>query len=143
MVFDVWVYQSFGAKGLAYLILGTALALGVHPTAGHFIAEHYMFCKGQGLCFIFHNGFLIMGLLIMGLLIQLKYLWYIKYDKRYLFILWLAELYFVQCRLPYGAPRFSIRQLKFTSNYFQNRTRVLPRTAPNKKLHIGAVGLYF
>ena len=49
MVFDLWIYQSFGIKGLGYLLIGTALALGVHPTAGHFIAEHYMFCKGQGI----------------------------------------------------------------------------------------------
>merc|ERR1711953_1068516 len=47
IIFNMWIYQSFGGKALSYLLIGTALALGVHPTAGHFIAEHYMFCKGQ------------------------------------------------------------------------------------------------
>ena len=51
IIFNMWIYQSFGGKALSYLLIGTALALGVHPTAGHFIAEHYMFCKGQGKCF--------------------------------------------------------------------------------------------
>lgn len=46
ILFDFWIYQSFGGKALSYLIIGTYLALGVHPMAGHFIAEHYMFVKG-------------------------------------------------------------------------------------------------
>ena len=48
IIFNLWIYQSFGGRSLAYLIIGTFLALGVHPASGHFIAEHYMFCKGQG-----------------------------------------------------------------------------------------------
>jgi len=47
IMFNIWIYNSFGGKGLGYLLIGSLLALGVHPTAGHFIAEHYMFCKGQ------------------------------------------------------------------------------------------------
>jgi fatty acid desaturase len=29
-----------------YLLAGSLLAMGIHPVAGHFIAEHYMFAKG-------------------------------------------------------------------------------------------------
>lgn len=45
--FDYAVYQLFGFKALFYLIFGTLISLGVHPTAGHFIAEHYVFAPGQ------------------------------------------------------------------------------------------------
>jgi sphingolipid delta-4 desaturase len=45
--FDALVVYLLGTKGFAYLILGTLLGLGLHPTAGHFIAEHYEFMKGQ------------------------------------------------------------------------------------------------
>jgi len=33
----------FGHKALLYLVIGTLLALGFHPLAGHFISEHYLF----------------------------------------------------------------------------------------------------
>ena len=45
LLFDFWVFKSFGFKSLAYLLIGTYLALGIHPISGHFIAEHYMFVK--------------------------------------------------------------------------------------------------
>lgn len=45
--FDATVIYFFGAKSMAYLVLGTLLGLGLHPSAGHFIAEHYEFTKGQ------------------------------------------------------------------------------------------------
>lgn len=35
-----------GVRILLYMIGGTLLAMGLHPVAGHFISEHYMFKKG-------------------------------------------------------------------------------------------------
>jgi sphingolipid delta-4 desaturase len=35
-----------GGKTLTYLIAGSLLTMGLHPVAGHFVAEHYMFRKG-------------------------------------------------------------------------------------------------
>ena len=31
---------------LFYLVMGSLMAMGFHPVAGHFISEHYMFNKG-------------------------------------------------------------------------------------------------
>lgn len=44
--FDAVVLYFLGVKSLVYLISGTFLAMGIHPMAGHFISEHYMFVKG-------------------------------------------------------------------------------------------------
>nr|QBO56260.1 fatty acid desaturase 4-2-2 [Brachionus plicatilis] len=46
IVFDSAIFYFFGIKSLVYLWLGTLLGLGLHPVAGHFIAEHYVFVKG-------------------------------------------------------------------------------------------------
>lgn len=46
LVFDSIVVYFFGWRVLCYLIIGTLLAMGFHPVAGHFISEHYMFAKG-------------------------------------------------------------------------------------------------
>lgn len=35
-----------GGRMLGYLLLGSLMAMGLHPVAGHFISEHYMFKKG-------------------------------------------------------------------------------------------------
>lgn len=35
-----------GGRILGYLIFGSVMAMGLHPVAGHFISEHYMFKKG-------------------------------------------------------------------------------------------------
>jgi len=46
--FDAAVLYLAGAKALAYLLLGTLLGGGLHPMAGHLIAEHYMFLTVRG-----------------------------------------------------------------------------------------------
>lgn len=45
-LFDYAIYHFIGGKALCYLLIGTILALGMHPLAGHFISEHYMFNVG-------------------------------------------------------------------------------------------------
>ena len=47
ITFDLLIYNFYGFKGLLYLICGTLLGMGIHPVAGHFIAEHYVMNKGQ------------------------------------------------------------------------------------------------
>jgi len=45
LLFNGSIFYLYGIKALSYLVLGTLLALGCHPTSGHFIAEHYNFIK--------------------------------------------------------------------------------------------------
>lgn len=40
--YDAVVLSMFGRNALAYLLLSTFFAGSIHPTAGHFIAEHYV-----------------------------------------------------------------------------------------------------
>ena len=42
LLYPFWL----GTKALVYLLAGSLLAMGIHPVAGHFISEHYMFAKG-------------------------------------------------------------------------------------------------
>jgi len=46
VTWDYLIFQNFGGKGLAYLILSTFSGLGINPCAIHIIAEHYEFVKG-------------------------------------------------------------------------------------------------
>jgi len=46
LAFDFALVSAFGVKSLAYLLLGTLLGMGVHPTAYHFISEHCVFEEG-------------------------------------------------------------------------------------------------
>ena len=45
LAFDYWVIAQLGGRALAYFILSSFLAGSLHPCAGHFIAEHYVFEK--------------------------------------------------------------------------------------------------
>jgi sphingolipid delta-4 desaturase len=45
-VSDILILYTMGTTAFAYLLLGTFLGLGLHPTAGHFIGEHYEFVQG-------------------------------------------------------------------------------------------------
>ncbi|BFZ11810.1 hypothetical protein BsWGS_14849 [Bradybaena similaris] len=45
-VFNYFLYQYLGFKALTYLVIGSFMATGLHPMAGHFISEHYMYVKG-------------------------------------------------------------------------------------------------
>lgn len=44
--FDGLVWYYLGGKVLCYLCFGSVMAMGLHPVAGHFISEHYMFKHG-------------------------------------------------------------------------------------------------
>jgi sphingolipid delta-4 desaturase len=46
LAFDYGIYAIWGAKALMYLVGGTLLGMGVHPTAYHFISEHCVFVEG-------------------------------------------------------------------------------------------------
>lgn len=45
LLFDYAVFTLWGGKALSYFILSSFLAGSLHPCAGHFIAEHYVFEK--------------------------------------------------------------------------------------------------
>ena len=46
-MFDMLIVQVFGWRALLYLCMGTLLGTGLHPMAGHFISEHFVFQKEQ------------------------------------------------------------------------------------------------
>jgi sphingolipid delta-4 desaturase len=46
LAFDAAVIYFFGIRSFTYLVAGTLLGMGLHPAAGHFIAEHYEFIAG-------------------------------------------------------------------------------------------------
>jgi sphingolipid delta-4 desaturase len=45
--FNLGVLYFWGGKALAYLPLSSLIVMGLHPIAGHYIAEHYEFERGQ------------------------------------------------------------------------------------------------
>ena len=44
---DCLIAYFCGFSGVLYLFLSLALGMGLHPVAGHFIAEHYVFNEGS------------------------------------------------------------------------------------------------
>jgi sphingolipid delta-4 desaturase len=44
---NILVIHNWGVKAFFYLLGGQLLGLGLHPMAGHFIAEHFEFISGQ------------------------------------------------------------------------------------------------
>ncbi len=47
IAFNVAIFYVWGVKALAYLPIGSLIAMGLHPMAGHYIAEHYVVRPGQ------------------------------------------------------------------------------------------------
>uniref|UniRef100_A0A7E4V378 sphingolipid 4-desaturase n=1 Tax=Panagrellus redivivus TaxID=6233 RepID=A0A7E4V378_PANRE len=47
LTFDYLIYHFFGGKALVYLMGGFFVGLGLHPLAGHYISDHYVFKEGQ------------------------------------------------------------------------------------------------
>lgn len=45
-IFNYLVVQFWGVKSLVFMVASAILGTGLHPMAGHFIAEHYMFEDG-------------------------------------------------------------------------------------------------
>eukprot|EP00475_Leptophrys_vorax_P014861 TRINITY_DN2111_c0_g1_i1.p1 TRINITY_DN2111_c0_g1~~TRINITY_DN2111_c0_g1_i1.p1 ORF type:complete len:343 (+),score=87.11 TRINITY_DN2111_c0_g1_i1:76-1104(+) len=45
--FNIAFAQKFGGKAILFNIVSTLIGMGIHPVAGHFIAEHYEFTKLQ------------------------------------------------------------------------------------------------
>ena len=43
LAFDAWLVHTHGPLPLAWMILSTLFAGGLHPCAGHFFSEHYVF----------------------------------------------------------------------------------------------------
>jgi sphingolipid delta-4 desaturase len=47
LAFDGLVLYFWGVKALAYLPISSLIVMGLHPVAGHYISEHYVFRPGQ------------------------------------------------------------------------------------------------
>jgi hypothetical protein len=45
--FNVGIFYLWGGKALAYLPVSSLIVMGLHPIAGHYISEHYVFRDGQ------------------------------------------------------------------------------------------------
>ena len=47
IAFNVAIFYFWGGKALAYLPISSLIVMGLHPIAGHYISEHYVFRDGQ------------------------------------------------------------------------------------------------
>ncbi len=47
IAFNVAIFYFWGVKALAYLPISSLIVMGLHPIAGHYISEHYVFRPGQ------------------------------------------------------------------------------------------------
>jgi sphingolipid delta-4 desaturase len=45
--FNAAIWYFWGGKALAYLPISSLIVMGLHPVAGHYISEHYVFKAGQ------------------------------------------------------------------------------------------------
>lgn len=47
LTFNAAILHWWGGKALAYLPISSLIVMGLHPVAGHYISEHYVFRPGQ------------------------------------------------------------------------------------------------
>jgi sphingolipid 4-desaturase/C4-monooxygenase len=47
LAFNVAIFYFWGGKSLAYLPIASLIVMGLHPIAGHYVSEHYVFRDGQ------------------------------------------------------------------------------------------------
>jgi sphingolipid delta-4 desaturase len=47
LAFNLAIFYLWGGKALAYLPISSLIVMGLHPIAGHYISEHYVFAPGQ------------------------------------------------------------------------------------------------
>ena len=47
IAFNLAIFWFWGGKALAYLPISSLIVMGLHPIAGHYISEHYVFRPGQ------------------------------------------------------------------------------------------------
>ncbi len=47
LAFNALVLYFWGVKALAYLPISSLIVMGLHPVAGHYVSEHYVFREGQ------------------------------------------------------------------------------------------------
>jgi len=47
LVFNALIWHFWGGRALAYLPISSLIVMGLHPVAGHYISEHYLFRAGQ------------------------------------------------------------------------------------------------
>lgn len=47
IAFDALIFHFWGLKALAYLPISALIVMGLHPIAGHYISEHYVFSGTQ------------------------------------------------------------------------------------------------